>query len=272
LDVLNLNPARWVSDHGTLLAFVRMSFKTNFAYRSAVFMGILGSLFSVLVQIAIWTFIFQKDPAMLSYMTAYVVLSQLLGLVYFDQITTSLGNKITTGDFVTDLIKPVNSILVYWSTALGITLATVLTRGLPILVIFSPALVTQHLDIVKIFFFLGLCGLGYLLLGLIYILVGHLAFMLTELWAFGRMLRDTISFFSGAVIPLAFFPAGLAWFTNLLPFRLLYSFPIRFLLEEMPISEIWVNVALLVIWIVGLSLVLKWVAQRAVWHSVAQGG
>lgn len=249
-----------------------MSFKTSFAYRSSVFVGVLGSLFSVIVQISIWAFIFQKDPAMLSYMTAYVVLSQFLNQVYVDYISVDLGNKIGTGDFVTDLIKPVNSVLVYWSTSSGVTLANTLIRGLPILVLFSPALFSAHVDLIKAVGFIGLCLLGYILLGLIYLLLGHLAFIVTELWAFSRMLRDTISFFSGAVIPLAFFPGGLAWVANLLPFRLLYSFPIRFLLEDLPPLEVLGNLALLGVWIIGLSLFLKLVAQRAVWLSVAQGG
>src|SRR6476660_6078419 len=113
--------AERTSGVSTLWAFVAMSFKTTFAYRSSVFIGILGSLFSVLVQIAIWSYIFQTDPSMIRYMIAYVVVAQLLGQVYVDQLSVRIGDKIKTGDLAVDLIKPLNAILIYWSTALGVT-------------------------------------------------------------------------------------------------------------------------------------------------------
>lgn len=256
----------------TLLAFVNTAFKARFAYRSAVFFGSLMSFVYMIVQIALWRFVFSKDPTMVKYMTAYVVLSQLLRHAYATEIAMMIEQKVISGDFVTDLIKPVNSVLVYWSTSLGGTLANIATRGLPVLVIFSPVLLNVELGLGKILLFCGVYVAGYILVNLIFTLVGYLAFLATEVFHFRRTMDNTLSFLSGAIIPIAFFPSWLASITKLLPFHLLYSFPIRILLEDLPVKEIVENALLLGAWIVFLLVLLSIVSKRAIWRSVVQGG
>lgn len=236
-------------------------------------MGLLGAIVSVLVQMAIWAYIFRGDPAMMSYMMAYLVLAQFLTQVFTNWITGDVATKIASGAFVTDLIKPVNLVLVYWGPAAGTTLANILVRGLPLLIILSPLLAQQiHADGFKIALFLCICVAAYIMASAIYMLVGFLAFLTTEAGWFPRILFDTISFFSGAIIPLAFFPGWLAFITNLLPFHLMFSFPIRYLLEDMSQSEIVTNLVLLAGWLVFFLLLTQLTYRRVVWHFVVQGG
>ena len=234
--------------------------------------GTLMSFVYMLIQIALWRFVFSKDPTMIEYMTAYVVVSQLLRHAYSTDISMMIQQKVISGDFVTDLIKPVNSVLVYWSTSLGGTLANIVTRGLPVLVIFSPVLLNVELGLGKILIFCGVYVAGYILINLIFTLVGYLAFLATEVFHFRRTVDNTMSFLSGAIIPVAFFPPWLASIIKFLPFHLLYSFPIRILLEDLPLKEIVENALLLGAWIVFLSVLLGIVSKRAVWRSVVQGG
>ena len=44
-------------------AMFRISFKNTFAYRASVLTGIVGSLFSVVAQIAVWRWVFRQDQA-----------------------------------------------------------------------------------------------------------------------------------------------------------------------------------------------------------------
>ena len=257
----------------TFLAFTKISFKANFTYRSSAFLGLIGAVISVLVQLAIWAYIFRNDLNQMKYMMAYLVLSQFLIQLFYNSITGEVANKISSGAFTTDLIKPVNLILVYWGPATGTTLANMLIRGLPLLVILSPLLVNVvHVDLVKAIIFLCICFVAYLIASSIYILTGFLAFITTEAGWFPRILADTVSFFSGAIIPLAFFPDWLAFITKLLPFHLMISFPIRFLLEDLPPHEIVLNLALLAGWLVFFVCLTQFTYQRAVWRCVVQGG
>jgi ABC-2 type transport system permease protein len=254
-------------------SFARIAFKSNFAYRITLITGLFGSFFSLAVQIAIWVYIFRNDPAMIKYMTAYMIFSQFLRQVYENHLTWSMTEKISSGAFATDLIKPTSLVFTYWGSALGTMLANVITRGLPLFVLLSPLwLAAIQINIVKIGIVVGLCAAGYILINSIYILTGLLAFITTEANWFPRILRDTVNFFSGAIIPLAFLPGWLGLITKLLPFHLLYSFPIRFLLEDMPPSEITLNLVLLGGWL-SFLLLLTWASyQRAVWRCVVQGG
>jgi ABC-2 type transport system permease protein len=194
----------------TLAAFIKISFKANFAYRSAALMGFIGSIASVLVQMAIWAYIFRADPAMLKYMLAYVVLAQFLWQLFNNWITGDVASRIASGAFATDLIKPANLVLVYAGPAVGTTLANVLIRGLPLLLVLSPVLAgAVHAGPARLLVFLCICSMAYVMACLIYMLTGFLAFITTEANWFPRILTDTVNFFSGAAIPLAFFPGWL---------------------------------------------------------------
>lgn len=257
----------------TLLSFVRTAFRTKFAYRSSVFFGFLLSFVYLIVQIALWRFVFRQDSAMIKYMTAYVVVSQLLHYAYSTEIAGMIGHKVRSGDYAVDLIKPVTSVMVYWSTSLGGTLANIATRGLPVLLVFSPVFLdVAKLSLARLLVFLGACIAGYIMTNLIFALIGHLAFVTTEIWPFARSTQNSIRFLSGALIPIAFFPPWLAAIARFLPFRLLYSFPIRVLLEDLPAEEVVRDSLLLGAWLVLLSVLLWLVHKRAVWHSVVQGG
>ncbi len=256
-----------------LTAFIKISFKAGFAYRSAALMGFFGALVTVLVQMAIWAYIFRADPAMTRYMLAYVVLSQFLLQVFANGLTGQVAGKISSGAFTTDLIKPANLILVYWGPAAGTTLANVLVRGLPLLLVLSPLLVgSVRADPLRLLVFAGVCVMAYVLISTIYMLTGFLAFVTTEAGWFPRILADTVNFFSGALIPLAFFPGWLGFVTKLLPFQLMLSFPIRLLLEDLPAGEVAWDLALLAGWLVFFLLLMRLTYQRAVWRSVVQGG
>lgn len=256
----------------TFAAFVRIAFKSNFAYRSSVLMGFLGSIFSIIVQIAIWQYVFRKDTAMSLYMTAYVVLSQFIRIMHKNDISSKIGYNVASGNFVIDLIKPVDTNMTYWSMSMGTMLADIFTMGLPILLIFSFAFVYIKFSLTKVVAFLTICIMNCILLRLMYILIGYLAFIVIEIWPFSRMLEDTIRFFSGAIIPIAFFPDWLKFISEVLPFHLIYSFPIRIILEELPVHELVSNILLIGLWCFAFFSMLFLVYKRAIWHSVVQGG
>ncbi len=253
-------------------AFLRIAFKNSFVYRSTVFIGIFGSFFGILAQIALWSFIFRGKPGTIQYMTVYVVVAQLLGILYINNISDRIGAKVRSGDFVIDLIKPANPVFTFWSTSVGITTSNMIIRGIPLLLIFLPVIIKLKLDAGELALFVVICGLGFVMVSLMYILIGYLAFIVLEVWPFVRLLNDTVRLLAGAVIPIAFFPPWIGRAVKLMPFHLLYSFPIRLLLEELPPNEIIFNMMIMVFWIIMLSIALKIVYGVAVRFCIVQGG
>ncbi|MEI6285550.1 MAG: ABC-2 family transporter protein [Bacillota bacterium] len=253
-------------------AFLRIAFKNYFAYRATLFTSVLGILLWVAIQIAVWAYVFQKDAQMLAYMTAYVILAGVLNDFYNNRVTDLVAEKISSGNFAIDLIKPVNPLFSFWGTAFGGTAAALFCRSLPMVIVYSPCLMHLHWSIGKILLSMIAAILGLVLVNLIFTLIGYLAFVFIEIWPYRRLVDDTIRLLSGAVIPIAFFPDWLIFAAKLTPFYFLYTFPINLLTKDLPVSEITGNYIVMLIWIAGLSLLLRLVYYRAVKYCIIQGG
>jgi ABC-2 type transport system permease protein len=253
-------------------AMFRISFKSSFAYRSAILTGIAGSVFTVIAQIAVWMFVFRRDAAMVGYMTRYVVVSQALGMLLDNNVTRRIGARVASGDFAIDLIKPASSVAALWSASFGETAAELLTRALPVLLAFSPALFGAGIPAARLPLFLLLSVLALVLASLMFVLLGYLSFVVLEVWPFVRLLNDTIRLLAGAVIPLSFFPPFLRSIAGALPFQYLYSLPLRSLLEEIPRAEIVQSMGVMGAWIAGLALLTRAAAASALRRIVVQGG
>jgi len=253
-------------------AFFIISFKNTFAYKSSVVIGVFGSMFTLFVQIALWNFIFKGNSNMIEYMTCYVIISTILGILYTNNISSLIGDKVTSGDFVIDLIKPISPLAVFWSTSFGEIIANVLNRGIPVLIVFFPVLLTIQFNFQKGLLFLIASLMGFIVGSLIYILVGYISFIVLEIWPYIRLVNDTIRLLSGAIIPIAFFPMGIASIARATPFYFMYTFPIRLLLEELPLNEVYLNFFIMAVWIIVIGFVLRIVSNIAIKHCVVQGG
>jgi ABC-2 type transport system permease protein len=253
-------------------AMFHISFKSSFAYRSSILTRIVGSVFTVVAQIAVWTFVFRRDPAMVGYMTRYVVVSQALGMLLDNNVTRRIGTRVASGDFAIDLIKPASSVAALWSASFGETASALLTQALPVLLAFSPALLGAGIPVTRLPLFILLAVLALALSSLMFVLLGYLSFVVLEVWPFVRLLNDTIRLLAGAVIPLSFFPPFLRSVAGVLPFQYLYSLPLRSLLEDLPRAETLRCLFVMGAWIAGLALLTRAVAASAVRRIVVQGG
>jgi ABC-2 type transport system permease protein len=234
-------------------------------------MSIIMSIFSVVAQAAVWIFIFRNESGMISYMISYVVLAQVISIPLKNTITELITEKITSGAFVTDLIKPVNPTLMFTSTASGNVLAELFSKGIFLVLVSIPFIELQP-GFERYLLFLLVMILAFVIGNLIFIMIGYFAFVVFETWPYIRLVNDTIRLLAGGVIPLAFFPGWLADISYLFPFHYMYSFPIRLLLEDLPASEITNNLLMMTLWILFLGGLLVLVYRAAIKRCVIQGG
>jgi ABC-2 type transport system permease protein len=250
----------------------RISFKNTFAYRASVLTGVVGSLFSVVAQIAVWRWVFRQDDVMTLYMTRYVIVTQVLGILLGNAITGRIGDRVYRGDLAVDLIRPGSPMALLGSASFGESISGVVIRGLPVLVVFSPAFLAAGVSLVRVLLFLCILLLSLVLANEMFILLGYLSLVVLEVWPFVRLLNDTIRLLAGAVIPLAFFPPFLGKMAAILPFQYLYSFPVRALLEDLPRAELFPSLAVMGGWIAALAVLVRLVSGAAVRRIVVQGG
>ena len=182
--------------------------KGKLIYKSNILFTMFAALTSILVQIALWQYLYRDDAAMMGYMMGYVIYANVVRTMYSNQIYHILAGKILNGDFVLDLIKPVNLVWFSYLKSLGSVIAQILLQTIPLLVIFSPVVCY-----VTIWSRLGMCMaallLGHILFSLIFAIIGFTAFVFVEVWALRRLLEDTVQFLSGALLPIALFPGPL---------------------------------------------------------------
>ena len=88
------------------MSFFYISFKNSFVYRSSVIFSISGSIFTMLITIALWTFVYQHDIDKIRYMITYVIFSNIIRLFYSGAMSDAIAGKVTSGAFAIDLIRP----------------------------------------------------------------------------------------------------------------------------------------------------------------------
>ena len=253
------------------MEFFIMSFKNAFVYRSSVLFSIISSVFWVLVQIALWNFIYQGQSEMIGYMTAYVIVANIIGMFYSRDMMALIGGKVASGNFAYDLIRPINIVTMSYKTLLGTLASGLMLKALPQILIFMPVLL-RSVVFSNFIPCLTAIVLGHFLYVLLYSLLGFLAFIVIEIWPFRRLLDDTIRFVSGAVIPLAIFPSWLQVLSDFLPFKYLYDFPLRLLLNQLSGDDIIRGLVISTIWVIALGILLLLSYRSAVNKCTVQGG
>ena len=121
-----------------------------------------------------------------------------------------------------------------------------------------------------LFLLAGLCA--SLLNDTISYIFGVLCFYTSSGWGLNSLKVTLISFFSGTLLPLAFFPAGLREVLGWMPFAGMSQNPVLILMMKYDLAASLRCVALSIAWIVVLELFAKLLFSRAVRKVTVQGG
>ena len=214
-------------------------------------------------------------------MIAYVVLTTIFSFVTFNNDTLwNINNDIKKGTVGNYLIKPISYRGKFAAISLGNLATMTVMFGLPF---YTAALVTlrslgflpdmhfpaffAHLGL---FLAAGLCA--SLLNDTIAYIFGVLCFYTSSGWGLNSLKTTLISFLSGTLLPLAFFPTGLRELVNWMPFAGMSQNPILILMMKYDLAQSLRSVALTAAWIVALELLAKLLFSRAVRKVTVHGG
>ena len=214
-------------------------------------------------------------------MIAYVVLTTVFGFVTFNNDTLwNINTDIRKGTVGNYLIKPISYRGKFAATSLGnlatmtvmfglpfYTAALVILRSLGFLPDLSFPAFFAHLGL---FLAAGLCA--SLLNDTIAYIFGVLCFYTSSGWGLNSLKTTLISFLSGTLLPLAFFPAGLRELVNWMPFAGMSQNPVLILMMKYDLARSLRCVALTAAWIVALELFAKLLFSRAVRKVTVHGG
>jgi ABC-2 type transport system permease protein len=260
------------------VSFARTSLEITFVYRAGFVFNMLGTIFYVVAMFYLWNTIFLGNPGSLGGFTwpemkAYLLVSFLLNhlLTWYDEWIMS--QDVREGRVAIDLARPIDFQASRLASAIGPVWFEVLTASAVALIvafIFGGAALPS--DPGRFAVFVVSCALATLIkFGLVYC-VSMTAFWTTNIEGImvGRNAIQNI--FSGALIPLAFFPDWLQSIAGVLPFPAMISTPALIYLGKFDGPTTVVMLGVQVVWAVGLLLLGRLAFRQAVKAVTIHGG
>ena len=272
-----------ISDfYHTYIAFTKAGVQSAMAYRTSLISFTIGESLYCFVMYFIWKAVFSSsgDSLFMGFsmtdMTVYVFLSNLVGFLTSTDSTDNLAEEIRDGSIIMRMIKPVNVDLSILSMEVG-------NKVMIVSFIFVPVMIAVEIyryvvlgfvafNIVNFLLFIVSVVLSYLLSFYLNLLFGYLAFYLMNIWGFSILKSAIIKFFSGALIPLAFFPDAVQVVFEQLPFAsLIYTPTMLYMGMYSGIETIFVLLKQ-VFWLMVFAFICRMVWNWAQKRLAVQGG
>ncbi|MCB2154655.1 ABC-2 family transporter protein [bacterium] len=238
---------------------VSMQARKMMSYRADFWVNALAAFFIMLgVIYFLWDSIYAGTGQTViagytfSEMLTYYVLVILLGKIVrgLDQ-WSGMSDEIYQGHYTRYLIYPVKYFPFKYAQHLGN-----LTPALMQLVLFGALLavflrVPDSIQITPatIAMTVGAVLMGNLLHFLIYCPIEGTAFWADNVWSLCVMMRFTLGFLGGQMLPLTLFPETIQSVNQFLPFQYVYFFPVQTLMGHVTPSE----------WLFGMGVTAVWI-------------
>lgn len=262
-------------------AFFRLRFGMGLQYRTAAFAGIVTQFVWGTMEILMFRAFYQADspafPMTFQATCAYVWMQQaFLALFMAWMMENEIFDSIINGNIAYELCRPINVYNMWFARSLANRFSKAVLRCMPILLaaVFIPAPYGLMLPASPTAFILFLLTL---LIGagvtVSFCMLVYMAAFFTISPAGVRMVAVSIvEFFSGATIPLPFFPDEIRKIMELLPFASMQNVPLRIYSGDLYGDAAWQAVILQMFWLFALTAAGRILDVLAMKKITVQGG
>ncbi|GCE24689.1 ABC transporter permease [Dictyobacter alpinus] len=253
------------------------AFRRQLIYRWANLAGLCTNIFFALIvsYIIIALYAIRHDVAGYDVHDTlrYTWMMQAILMVVLPFGFTDLMQTIRTGDVVSDLSKPCDFYLYWFSREMGRNAYYAIFRGIPTylagMLIFNLGIPLNWQTWLAFSLTLPLGAM----LGIAYrFLYNLVAFWIIEARAIVTFAISIGQFFTGSYIPLPLLPAWLQSIINWLPFRAFMGLPVEVFLGKIPDTLLWLEFARQLGWLIIATCLVQWLTHVARRHVIAQGG
>lgn len=270
--------------------FVRASAMDMMAYRFNIITWAIVTVFEVACLIFLWLAVYQSseggiDASINGFtykeMIVYVVFTTIFGFITFNDDTLWYINqdvrKGTIGNF---LIKPISYRGKFIASNIGAFLMMSLMFGIPL---YAGGLGTLigigYLPVASVWDFIAHFALfiiasilACLLNGAISYIFGILCFYTSAAWGLNALKTTVVSFLSGTLLPIAFFPDVFREIVTYMPFAGMSQNPILILMMKYDYLESLKVILISLGWLVILEIIGKLLFNHAIKLVTVQGG
>lgn len=263
-------------------AFTRAGVMDSITYKMNFICFFIGEIFYCFVMYFIWKAVFESSgtDTFMSFsmtdMVVYLFLSNISIFMTDTDSTYAIGEEIKDGSIVMRLIKPIQVDLSYLFYEFGSKFLVISTVFFPVIIGIEAykysVLGEIAFDLGKFLLFAVSIVLSYLLAFYLNLVFGYMAFFLMNLWGLNILKGSIIKFFSGAIIPLAFFPEIITKIFSLMPFASLSYTPVMIYMGKYTGKDLLFAMGLQVFWLIAFYFISKVVWKWAQKRILVQGG
>lgn len=250
-------------------------------YRAAAWAGVFTQFFWGAMQIMVFCAFYRTDasafPMTLQETVSYIWLQQaFLALFAAWMMDNEIFDSIMSGDIVYELCRPIKLYNMWFCRGAALRTSRAVLRCLPILFVAfllpKPYGLTLPKSFMSLVWFLVALIIGLLVMVAFFNIVYVITFFTVSPRGIRILVTAGLEFFTGAIIPLPFFPDKLARVMELLPFGSMQNAPLRIYSGNITGYEIVNVIALQLIWLVILTFIGKTLCAVAEKKVCIQGG
>lgn len=258
------------------LEVIKASIKLSLAYVSSTWATVVVGMLQITIFYYIWMAVYSEKTMIFGVdkyqIITYIILSRIIYMQVIWGVNLS-GGIVSSGQIAVELLKPIDLQLYSYMARLGDFVSYGIINSIPVLIIsflifgisFPTTLSNGLLFVISLF-------MATTISFFVDFIVKLITFYIINAWGL-MVLRDAIiSFFSGAMVPLYFFPQWLKNITNMLPFKDMIYTPISIYLGLNSGSQAINAILFQIIWIVILFIISRVFYKAAVKKVVIMGG
>ena len=258
---------------------LRAGIMESLHFRMSSLVLFFGNLVYIAIIYYLWKAIYASSPTdVVNGMTftdtlIYVVLASSLFSFMEMYFVWDIGRSIQSGKIVLELIKPMGyRHYLFWSYSgsLVMNFFSVFLPTFIVIEIVTKGAVVLGLNLV---FFVPAVIMAVVINYNIDLFVGTLCLYTESIWGINIMKQVIVLLFSGATIPIAFFPQKMQEIAYRLPFQSIYNTPLRILLmQTVDLCEVGQMLLLQLFWCIMLTVLTSLFWRVSIRQITVNGG
>ena len=266
----------------TYIPFSRAGIQEAVVYRANFICFLIGEIMSAFIMYFVWKAVFLSSGSetfmgfTMEDMVVYLFITFLTGYLTYSDGAFAVGEEIVDGSIAARMIRPCSFEMCFLFQELGNRLISVSMIFVPMVagVEIYRYITCGELRFNIVYFLLYIVSLliAYMISFYFNVCYGFMAFFFKNLWGTTLIKESLVSFLSGAIVPLAFLPSGLATVLNFLPFASLSYTPVMIYMGMYTYPQIAMRLGLQLFWMVVMFGVSKLIWRSAVKRLAVQGG
>lgn len=259
------------------VSLAKMTMQNAIAYRSTYFISLLGSLIFVLAMFYLWKAIFDGREQLSGFsweqMKAYIFITFLTNSLISWYSETRIAKKIISGEVAMDLLKPLDFQKARVAESIGSSLMEGCIAAVMIgaVLLLTNGIILPSTGLSAVLFLISLTASVLIKFCIIYV-ASLICFWTSNGMGVAWMRAAITNFFSGALVPLAFFPDWLEQLARLLPFQGIVYIPASIYLGKLEGMQAVQSIGAQLLWVVLLWLAAKLMWRWAVRQVTINGG